>query len=36
MTWETIIAIDSITMVGLDENGKQKAHGKNEIEFVRN
>jgi acyl-CoA thioesterase YciA len=35
MTRETIITIDSITMVSLDENGKPKAHGKTEIEFVK-
>jgi len=36
MTWDTIITIDTITMVGLDEDGKPKAHGKTEIEYVRN
>lgn len=36
MTRETIITIDKIVMVGLDENGKPKAHGKTEIEFVKN
>lgn len=36
MTWETIISIDRITMVSLGEDGKPKAHGKTEIEFVRN
>lgn len=36
MTRETIITIDSITMVSLGDNGKPKAHGKTEIEFVRN
>ena len=36
MTWYTIITIDSITMVSLGEDGKPKAHGKTEIEFVRN
>ena len=35
MTRETIITIDSTTMVNLDENGKPKAHGKTEIEFVK-
>ncbi|MFM9987928.1 acyl-CoA thioesterase [Flavobacterium sp.] len=35
MTRETIITIDSITMVSLGEDGKPKAHGKTEIEFVR-
>ena len=36
MTWDTIITIDTITMVNLDEDGKPKAHGKTQIEFVRN
>lgn len=36
MTRETIITIDSITMVSLGANGKPQAHGKTEIEFVRN
>lgn len=36
MTRETIITVDSITMVNLDEFGKPKAHGKMEIEFVKN
>ena len=35
MTRETIITIDSITMVSLGTDGKPKAHGKTEIEFVR-
>jgi acyl-CoA thioesterase YciA len=35
MTRETIITIDTITMVSLGEDGKPKAHGKTEIEFVR-
>lgn len=34
MTHETIITVDKITMVNLDENGKPKAHGKTEIEYV--
>jgi len=36
MTHETIITVDNITMVNLDENGKPKPHGKTEIEFVKN
>jgi acyl-CoA hydrolase len=36
MTLETIITIDAITMVSLGEDGKPKAHGKTQIEFVRN
>lgn len=36
MTWETIITIDSITMVSLDDKGKPHVHGKTEIEFIRN
>lgn len=35
MTRETILTIDSITMVNLDESGKPKPHGKVEIEFVK-
>ncbi len=35
MTRETILTIDSITMVNLDEFGKPKTHGKMEIEFVK-
>ncbi len=35
MTHETIITVDKITMVNLDENGKPKAHGKTKIEFVK-
>ena len=36
MTRETIISVANIVMVNLDENGKPKAHGKTEIEFVKN
>ncbi|WP_309608702.1 hotdog domain-containing protein [Flavobacterium sp.] len=36
MTRERIITIDSITMVSLGDDGKPKAHGKTEIEYVRN
>lgn len=36
MTRDIIITIDTITMVSLGENGKPMAHGKTEIEFVRN
>lgn len=36
MTRESIITIDRIVMVGLDENGKAKPHGKTQIEFIRN
>lgn len=35
MTRETIITIDKIVMVALDEEGKPKAHGKSQIEFVK-
>lgn len=31
MTRDTIITIDTITMVSLDENGKPQAHGKTAI-----
>jgi len=36
MTKETIITIDSITMVSLGLDGKPKPHGKTQIEFVEN
>ncbi|GAB5399578.1 MAG: hotdog domain-containing protein [Aureisphaera sp.] len=35
MTRETIITIDSIIMVSLDAMGKPTAHGKTQVEFVR-
>lgn len=35
MTRETIITVDNIIMVNLGENGKPSAHGKIEIEFVK-
>jgi|SRR5690554_4948920 len=35
MTHETIITIEKIIMVGLGENGKPKAHGKTQVEYVR-
>jgi len=35
MTRETIIKVDNITMVNLDENGKPKPHGKTQVEYVR-
>lgn len=35
MTRDTIITIDNITMVNLDENGVPKAHGKTEIEYIK-
>ena len=35
MTHETIITVDKITMVNLDENGKPKEHGKSKIEYVK-
>ncbi|MCM8570192.1 acyl-CoA thioesterase [Gramella jeungdoensis] len=35
MTRETIITIDKIVMVALDEKGKPKPHGKTEVEFVK-
>jgi len=34
MTRETIITIDSITMVSLGEDGKPRPHGKTQIEYV--
>ncbi|MEM7186892.1 MAG: hotdog domain-containing protein [Bacteroidota bacterium] len=35
MTRETIITIDRIVMVSLDEHGRPKPHGKTEVEFVK-
>ena len=34
MTRETIITIDSTTMVSLDVDGKPRPHGKTQIEYV--
>ncbi|MGB6084307.1 acyl-CoA thioesterase [Moheibacter sp.] len=34
MTHETIITVDKITMVNLDEEGKPKPHNKTQIEYV--
>lgn len=36
MTRETIITIENIVMVSLDENGRPKPHGKSKIEYVKN
>lgn len=35
MTRETIISVDSITMVNLSDDGKPLAHGKTKIEYVK-
>jgi acyl-CoA hydrolase len=35
MTRQTIIKIDKIVMVSLDEKGNTKPHGKTEVEFVK-
>ncbi|GAB2768755.1 acyl-CoA thioesterase [Salinimicrobium soli] len=35
MTRESIIAIEKIVMVCLDEHGKPKPHGKTKIEYVK-
>lgn len=35
MTHETIVTVDNIIMVNLDEHGKSKPHGKTKIEFVK-
>lgn len=35
MTRETIITVDSITMVNLDALGRPTAHGKTKIEYVK-
>jgi len=36
LTQKTIIIIDKIVMVSLDEKGKPKRHGKTKIEYVSN
>jgi acyl-CoA hydrolase len=36
MTRETIITVESITMVNLGDDGKPKPHGKTKIEYVSN
>jgi acyl-CoA thioesterase YciA len=35
MTRDTIITVDNIIMVNLDEKGNPKPHGKTEVEFVK-
>lgn len=35
MTRETILTVDNIIMVNLGDDGKPKAHGKTEVEFVK-
>jgi len=35
LTRKTIIQVENITMVNLDENGKPAPHGKTKIEFVK-
>lgn len=35
MTRETILTVDNIIMVNLDDDGKPASHGKTEVEFVR-
>ena len=35
MTRETILTVDNIVMVNLDENGNPVAHDKSEVEYVR-
>ena len=35
MTRETIITVDHIVMVNLDNYGKPKPHGKSKVEFVK-
>ncbi|MCK0159544.1 acyl-CoA thioesterase [Allomuricauda sp. F6463D] len=35
MTRESIVTVDNIIMVNLDQNGNPKAHGKTKIEFVK-
>ena len=35
MTRDIIITIDTITMVSLGADGKPKAHGKTQIEYIK-
>ena len=35
MTHETIVTVDNIIMVNLDDQGKPKPHGKRKIEYVK-
>jgi len=35
MTHETILTVDNIVMVNLDEQGNSLPHGKHEVEFVK-
>ena len=35
MTHESIVTVDNIIMVNLDDNGNPKAHGKTKIEYVK-
>lgn len=34
MTHETIVTVDNVIMVNLDENGKPSPHGKTKVEYV--
>lgn len=36
MTHDTIVTVDNIIMVNLDEKGKPVPHGKTKVEFVKN
>jgi len=36
LTHKTIIQVENITLVNLDEKGKPSAHGKTKVEFVKN
>ncbi|MBC2840583.1 acyl-CoA thioesterase [Robiginitalea sp. SC105] len=35
MNHETIVTVDQLIVVNLDENGKPKPHGKTRVEFVK-
>ncbi|RNC90072.1 MAG: acyl-CoA thioesterase [Allomuricauda sp.] len=35
MTHDTIVTVDNIIMVNLDENGKASPHGKTKVEYVK-
>ena len=34
MTHETILTVDNVIIVNLDENGHPKPHGKTKVEYV--
>lgn len=36
MTRETILTVDNLVLVNLDDNGKPSPHGKTQVEYVKN